>query len=408
MAGFENLTTLCLDNNVLDSICNISHLTQLKWLDLSFNNITVIEGLENCTQLMDISLFNNKVETIQGLDECKDLQCLSLGNNKINSLDICQYLRKFKSLHLVNLEGNPVCGEPEYQAQLLAFLPKIKYLDYALIHASDIANAREQYQDDLQDAEEQELIEADKAKRDAAAAQETAMLEAANLIVTQTIFDDFFREDTEYNKLQHLPGINDIVEDLQNSINTESEELKDKGLSLQNEKEEEIEKFEKALGGLRAKGAGVSIKKIEDFAREKKRVIRDIEVNNASLMTVQPLLDRLQSLYDELMDMEMQQVQQFQELLDQFENIYGTLKMQVRRSEERSDELLASTFALKSISTGTSVQFKMRLLTYRRHNSHPYSKIFSCFASLIIVRRAHHHFLQGDPGGGAQAPRGRH
>mmetsp|Transcript_23590 Transcript_23590/g.49132 ORF Transcript_23590/g.49132 Transcript_23590/m.49132 type:complete len:522 (+) Transcript_23590:162-1727(+) len=328
LAGFENLTSLCLDNNVIDSICNISHLTQLKWLDLSFNNISVIEGLETCTQLMDISLFNNQIETVQGLDECKELQCLSLGNNKINSLDICQYLRKFKKLNLINLEGNPVCREPEYKAQLLAFLPKIKYLDYALIHASDVANAREQYQDELQDAEEQELIEADKAKRDATAAQETAMLEAANLTVTQTIFDDFFREDTEYNKLQHLPQINDIVEDLQNAINTQSEELKDKGLSLQKEKEEEIEKFEKALESVRAKGASVSIKKIEDFARQKKRVFREIEVNDASLMTAQPLLDELKNLYDELMDMEMQQVQQFQELLDQFENAYGYLKQQ--------------------------------------------------------------------------------
>lgn len=241
---------------------------------------------------------------------------------------LTQYLRKFKKLHLINLEGNPVCGEPEYKAQLLAFLPKIKYLDYALIHASDVANAREQYQDELQDAEEQELIEADKANRDATAAQETAMLEAANLTVTQTIFDDFFKEDTEYNKLQHLPQINDIVEDLQNSINTQSEELKDKGLALQKQKEEEIEKFEKALEGVRAKGASISIKKIEDFARQKKRVFRDIEVNDASLTKAQPLLDNLKDLYDQLMDMEMQQVQQFQELLDQFENAYGILKSQ--------------------------------------------------------------------------------
>ena len=74
LSGFENLTTLCLDNNVLDKICNIDHLVNLKWLDLSFNNISVIEGLENLTQLMDLSLYNNKISEIQGLDSCKDLQ----------------------------------------------------------------------------------------------------------------------------------------------------------------------------------------------------------------------------------------------------------------------------------------------------------------------------------------------
>lgn len=313
---------------MIDSICNISHLTNLKWLDLSFNNITVIEGLENCTQLLDISLFNNRIEQIQGLDECKDLQCLSLGNNNISSLDICHYLRKFKKLHLVSLEGNPVCREAEYKMVLLAYLPKIKYLDYALIHATDVATAREQYQDELQEAEENEVVEAEKAKRDAAAAQLTATLEAANLSVIQTIFDDFFSEDTEHNKLQHLPLINEHVDTLRNSIDQLSEGYKISGLALQEQKNAEVVKFERALEEVRTKGAGISIKKIEDFAREKKRVIREIEDNDASPQTAQPLMYKLNDLYEELMDMEMQQVQQFQELLGQFEDVYGILKGQ--------------------------------------------------------------------------------
>tara|TARA_B110000305_G_C19431405_1_gene636442 strand:- start:928 stop:1839 length:912 start_codon:yes stop_codon:yes gene_type:complete len=142
LTGFENLTTLCLDNNVIDKICNMDHLVNLKWLDLSFNNISKIEGLDNLTKLMDVSLFNNKILQIGGLDNCMEsLQCLSLGNNVISSLDgklqgevgLCHYLRKFKKLHLVNLEGNPVCKEAEYKYMLLAYLPNVKYLDYALI-----------------------------------------------------------------------------------------------------------------------------------------------------------------------------------------------------------------------------------------------------------------------------------
>eukprot|EP00971_Amphidinium_carterae_P189751 3766423-Amphidinium_carterae.1 len=40
------LTTLRLDNNIIDRIINLNHLKQLTWLDLSFNNIREIEGLE--------------------------------------------------------------------------------------------------------------------------------------------------------------------------------------------------------------------------------------------------------------------------------------------------------------------------------------------------------------------------
>ena len=44
--AMEQLHTLCLDNNVISRIENLGHLTNLIWLDLSFNNITKIEGLE--------------------------------------------------------------------------------------------------------------------------------------------------------------------------------------------------------------------------------------------------------------------------------------------------------------------------------------------------------------------------
>ena len=42
--AMENIHTLCLDNNVISRIENLGHLTNLIWLDLSFNNISKIEG----------------------------------------------------------------------------------------------------------------------------------------------------------------------------------------------------------------------------------------------------------------------------------------------------------------------------------------------------------------------------
>lgn len=53
--------------------------TNLTWLDLSFNQITDIEGLEALTRLQDLSLFSNKIVNLGGLDALADLNVLSIG-----------------------------------------------------------------------------------------------------------------------------------------------------------------------------------------------------------------------------------------------------------------------------------------------------------------------------------------
>lgn len=59
-------------------------LTQLEWLDLSFNNIEEIGGLEKLGCLRDLSLANNRLKTIANLDSmCGSLQILSVANNLI-------------------------------------------------------------------------------------------------------------------------------------------------------------------------------------------------------------------------------------------------------------------------------------------------------------------------------------
>lgn len=56
-------------------------------IDLSFNNITVIEGLETLTKLSDLSLFNNRISKIENMDSLTNLQVFSIGNNNILGFD---------------------------------------------------------------------------------------------------------------------------------------------------------------------------------------------------------------------------------------------------------------------------------------------------------------------------------
>lgn len=58
-----------------------------RFLDLSFNNIEVIDGLSHLTELEDLTLFNNRINRIENMDSLTKLQVLSLGNNKLTEIE---------------------------------------------------------------------------------------------------------------------------------------------------------------------------------------------------------------------------------------------------------------------------------------------------------------------------------
>ena len=74
-----------MDNNIIEEIPTdaLESLTQLEWLDLSFNNIETISGLDGLVNLRDLSLAHNRIQKVKNLDALKHLQVLSLANNLI-------------------------------------------------------------------------------------------------------------------------------------------------------------------------------------------------------------------------------------------------------------------------------------------------------------------------------------
>lgn len=83
---YANITKLQLDNNIIEKIEKISFLVNLQWLgiiylkvDLSFNNISQIEGLEGLKNLTDLTLFNNRITKIENMDDLVNLQVFSIG-----------------------------------------------------------------------------------------------------------------------------------------------------------------------------------------------------------------------------------------------------------------------------------------------------------------------------------------
>jgi len=326
LQGFHALTKLCLDNNIINRIHNLNHLSNLTWLDLSFNNIEKIDGLGHLTKLSDLSLFNNRIEEIEGLENCKELQCLSLGNNDISSLDCVQKLRGFERLHMVNLEGNPISKQQDYKFSVLAFLPHLKYLDFALVEEWERAAAKDQYTDEVMEMVENEQLKEEEELRLAKQKEVQRQLQAANLEVADTLFDEMFDEDTEHGKLRLMEGVEEAVNEYQGLFKEAAEALKTEGKAKDLEKREELEKFLKAVEGVERYHSGKAVEMIEQFNRKKKRVFLELSkrehVENSDL---QDLSQNLKDLEEKLMDLEMQQVEQFEEMAGDFEQGYGEM-----------------------------------------------------------------------------------
>lgn len=71
---------------------------------------------------------------------------LNPGNNKIKVLESLMYLRQFRKLKVVNLDGNPVCDESDYKSTMYAYMPWLEYLDYAFIDDAKRKEARDLHQ----------------------------------------------------------------------------------------------------------------------------------------------------------------------------------------------------------------------------------------------------------------------
>lgn len=103
----RQLEILYLQNNLLERIENLSHLKDLRYLNMAVNLVRRIDGLESCE-------FLNKL----------DLTC-----NYVEDLESIKNLRHNMFLKHLYLIGNPVCQIPGYRHYVVALLPQLETLD---------------------------------------------------------------------------------------------------------------------------------------------------------------------------------------------------------------------------------------------------------------------------------------
>lgn len=326
----SSLQNLRLDNNTITKIEHLDMLVHLRWLDLSFNNITEITGLDALGKLEDLSLFNNRISVIQNLDNNTNLQCLSIGNNQItggNNWSSVMYLRQFSKLHLVNLEGNPLCKDPEYKHFLLAHLKYLKYLDYSSVNEDQLIVAREQYQDELLEVEEKEGIEESARKTEEIRAKRTAVLAEANCAVAEILFDEMISEDQDHAKLKLLPGLTDLFDDFHEKYNASADEFIAAGELKQKERVEEVRAFDYELRNLQRTAAESSTDLLRKYTKHKKKVMNDRDRDPSTLSAgVSELRASNDQMMESLKDIEMNLLEQCLNLINSFDRAYEDIK----------------------------------------------------------------------------------
>jgi hypothetical protein len=407
LTGLDKLVKLQLDNNIIDKISNLGHLvrtreaapaqslffylswsphapptserhttplalalahlsflkftvpktktlqkqTNLTWLDLSFNNIAKIEGLETLTKLQDLSLYNNRIESIEGLDSLVNLNMLSLGNNLIKDLTNVMYLRRFKELRLINLAGNPISSEVDYKAYVISHLKNLTYLDYRRIYPAEVQQAREQFQDEVTELEEQERTEAEAESERQGKDQRLGLMRQANLDGVETLMEDMVSGNEDFKKLSEVTGSYtsqygssqataggshfSLIAEPINTFRERYKELSEafvEGMLKEHErKKAEHAEFQGVLDGLKADRDGRAKALVEEYERKKKHMLRDLRSAPATLeVKVYELTVGLEGLHEALLEIEVGLLEVLNDLCAEFDRYYTELADQAK------------------------------------------------------------------------------
>jgi len=124
-----------------------------KELDLSFNDISVVNNLEGFTKLRNLVLDNNSLSSQQDFPVIETLDTLWVNSNKIDDIVIfiTQVEKSFPNLTYLSMLKNPACpnfftGKEQedyqrYRYYVLYRLPKLKFLDSSPVSAAELKEA---------------------------------------------------------------------------------------------------------------------------------------------------------------------------------------------------------------------------------------------------------------------------
>ncbi|KAK7301205.1 hypothetical protein RJT34_12066 [Clitoria ternatea] len=147
----KGIQTLNLSRNKISTLDGLRELTKLRILDISYNRISRIgQGLASCTLIKELYMAGNKISDVEGLHRLLKLTVLDLSFNKITTAKaLGQLVANYNSLRVLNLLGNPIqsnISDDQLSKAVSGLLPKLVYLNKQPLKAN---RAREIFGDNV-------------------------------------------------------------------------------------------------------------------------------------------------------------------------------------------------------------------------------------------------------------------
>ncbi|XP_071736259.1 uncharacterized protein [Rutidosis leptorrhynchoides] len=105
----NSLSSITFTHRALSDVSCLSEFKKLEKLDLTFNNLSYLEGLKPCVNLKWLSVKQNKLRSLKGIEGCINLTVLNAGNNMIQSMDEVSTLVRLRALILNDNEIVSIC-----------------------------------------------------------------------------------------------------------------------------------------------------------------------------------------------------------------------------------------------------------------------------------------------------------
>ena len=128
-----------MQENMINKIEGLQHMTDLRQLNLSENMIQKVEGLENCVNLDTVHLKRNSlgrweggcIESLKGLLDCPTISCLDIQDNYLDDPAILEeILMKMPNLKVLYMMNNPCVKTIKgYRKTIITQIPTLTYLD---------------------------------------------------------------------------------------------------------------------------------------------------------------------------------------------------------------------------------------------------------------------------------------
>ncbi|XP_027348213.1 protein phosphatase 1 regulatory subunit SDS22-like [Abrus precatorius] len=143
------LHSLNLSKNNIFIIEGLRKLTRLRVLDLSYNRIRRIgHGLASCYSLKELYLAGNKISEVEGLHRLLKLSILDIRFNEISSAKcLGQLVANYNSLQAISLDGNPTHNSVEdeqLKKYLKVILPHLVYYNGHPIKVNTLKDAADE------------------------------------------------------------------------------------------------------------------------------------------------------------------------------------------------------------------------------------------------------------------------